>query len=212
MPDTLYDDGDLCQEIIIAIQQRLDKHSPPIVVALDGGSGCGKSTIAQCIAEELNASIVPCDDFFAANITDEQWEARTAVERAHDAIDWRRLRSDVLESLLAGQTARWQAFDFESGQSADGTYLMSSDFKTLEPRPIIILDGIYSARQELSDLVDLSILVDVPIAIRHARLAEREEADFLKAWHERWDGAEKWYLTNAKPPESFDLVVTNHFK
>ena len=86
---------------------------------------------------------------------------------------------------------------------------MSSKYKVLEPTPIIILDGIYSAREELSDLVNLSILVDVPIGVRHARLIEREEAGFLKAWHDRWDAAEAWYLTEAKPPESFDVVVTN---
>lgn len=209
MAEIKYEIDDSCQAVITAIQQLLAKRKPPVIVALDGGSGCGKSTIAKCVAKELDAGIVPCDDFFAANITDKQWDARTAVERANDAIDWRRLRSDVLEPLIAGGITRWQAFDFESGKLADGTYAMSNDIKTLEPRPIIILDGIYSARQELSDLVDLSILIDVPIAVRHARLAEREEVSFLKAWHERWDGAELWYLTVAKPPESFDLVITH---
>ena len=207
MSESQYDKP--CQEAITLIQQHLSQSTRPLVVALDGGSGCGKSTIAKCIRQALNANVIPCDDFFAANITDEQWDAKTAKERANDAIDWRRIRTEVLEPLLAGQPARWQAFDFEAGQSADGTYQMSSDCKTLEPRSIIILDGIYSARQELSDLVNVSILIDVPIADRHARLDEREDADFLKAWHERWDAAEAWYLSEARPPESFDLVISN---
>jgi uridine kinase len=131
MTETKYDVGNPCQEVMTAIQHLLAKRKPPVIVALDGGSGCGKSTIAKCVAKELNVAIIPCDDFFDANITDEQWDARTAIERAHDAIDWRRLRSDVLEPLIAGDIARWQAFDFESGQLADGTYAMSSDIKTL---------------------------------------------------------------------------------
>ena len=202
-------DDNPCQEIISLIKQKLSRSTSPLVIALDGGSGCGKSTIAKCISEEVNASIIPCDDFFAATITDDEWDAKEANERARDAIDWRRLRTEALEPLLRGQSARWNAFDFESGQAADGTYKLSSEFKILDPNPIIILDGIYSAREELSDLVNLSVLVDVPIAIRHARLNEREEATFLKAWHERWDKAEAWYLSKAKPPQSFDLIVRN---
>jgi uridine kinase len=61
----------------------------------------------------------------------------------------------------------------------------------------------------VSDLIDLTILVDVPIAVRHARLEKREDATFLKAWHERWNNAEAWYLTEAKPLSSFDLVISN---
>jgi len=204
-----YEVGNSCHKAIIAIQKMLTKQSSPLVVAIDGGSGCGKSTIANYIAQQLDAIVVPCDDFFGANITDEQWDSKTAIERAHDAINWKRIRSEVLIPLLAGQAAKWHAFDFEAGQLADGTYKMSSEFKTLHPASIIILDGIYSARDELSNLVNLSILVDVPIAIRHARLAKREQASFLKAWHSRWDEAEAWYLTEAKPPPSFDLLITN---
>lgn len=44
--------------------------------------------------------------------------------------------------------------------------------------------------------------------VRRARLAAREEAAFLAAWHERWGAAEAAYFTYVRPPESFDLVVT----
>ena len=41
------------------------------------------------------------------------WEARDPAVRAADAIDWRRLRTEVLEPLIAGQPARWHAFDYK---------------------------------------------------------------------------------------------------
>jgi uridine kinase len=193
--------------ILREIRQLLSRRTPPILVALDGGSGAGKSTLALLVAQALDAALVPSDDFFAAHITDAEWEARTPEERAADAIDWRRLRREALELLLAGKPARWHAFDFEAGIRADGTYAMRTDFVVREPRAVIVLDGAYSTRPELADLIDLAVLVEAPAPVRHQRLAAREDAAFLAAWHERWDAAEAFYFTQVRPPAAFDLVV-----
>ena len=181
----------------------------PVLVALDGGSGSGKSTLAALLAERLGAPLIPGDDFYAASIPDAEWERRTPAERAADVIDWRRLRARALEPLLAGERAEWHPFDFSAGPRPDGTYRMCDQLEVREPSSVILLDGAYSARPELDDLVDLSVLVDVPADVRHRRLAAREAPDVLAAWHRRWDEAEAWYLTHVRPVSTFDLVVTN---
>ena len=198
-----------CDQVVAAIQQHLAHQSPPILVALDGGSGSGKSTLAALVAARVNGTVIPGDDFFAADIPESAWDTRIPAEKVRDCIDWRRLRAEVLKPLLAGQTARWHAFDFESGLRPDGTYGMKTTYEERSPAPVIVLDGIYSTRPELADLVDLSVLVNVPVAVRHTRLAAREEADFLAAWHTRWDAAENYYFTQVRPADSFDLVVGN---
>ena len=121
----------------------------------------------------------------------------------------RRLREEALGPLLAGRVARWRRFDWESGVRRDGTYGMRSEYNVLAPQPVVLLDGTYSCRPELADLIDLTVLVDVPVAVRHARVAEREDAEFLKGWHERWDAPEQHYLERVRPPATFDLVVRN---
>ena len=193
--------------IVAAIRQRMAGSASPLVVALDGGSGAGKSTLAQSVAETVDAVVIPGDDFFAADISDAGWEARDPIERARDAIDWRRLRAEAIEPLRAGRTARWHAFDFASGLRRDGTYPMQTAWTVREPAAVAIVDGAYSARPELADLLDLTVLVDVPIAGRHRRLAAREAPEFLAAWHARWDAAEEYYFREVRPPSSFDLVV-----
>ena len=198
-----------CQTIVAQIRRLLAQRRPPILVALDGGSGSGKSTLAELIAQTLPVAWIPGDDFFAAGISEAEWDCRTAAERARDGIDWRRLRIEALEPLLAGRPARWRAFDFVAGPRPDGTYAMQSDYQKREPAAVILLDGAYSARPELADLITLSVLLDVPPAVRHARLVAREEAGFLAAWHARWDGPEAYYFSRVRPPESFDLVVGN---
>ena len=56
-------------------------------------------------------------------------------------------------------------------------------------------------------MIDLSVLVDAPIGVRHRRLADREDASFLKAWHDRWDAAEAYYFTHVRPRSAFDIVI-----
>ncbi len=195
--------------ITAEIRRRLANRNRPIVAALDGGSGSGKSTVALLIAEELGAALIQGDDFFAADISDAEWDLRTPEARAADAIDWRRLRAEALEPLLAGKSAKWHAFDFEAGARPDGSYAMRTDFVECEPNAVIVLDGAYSTRPELADLIDFPVLIDAPVDVRHERLAAREDKKFLDSWHARWDAAEEYYFTHVRAKPSFDFVVVN---
>lgn len=180
----------------------------PVLVALDGPSGSGKSSLALAVAGLVQAAIVPGDDFFAADLTSAEWEARRAEDRARDAIDWRRLRREVLEPLLAGRVARWRGFDFGAGTRPDGSWELAEQWSEREPAPVILLEGAYCSRPELGDLIALSVLVEAPAKVRAARLAAREEPAFLRQWHERWDDAEEFYFERVRPRSSFDLVVS----
>ena len=193
------------EKITAAVGQLLSKHTPRLLIALDGPSGSGKSTLAEMAAQALDATVVATDDFFAGEITDDEWGKRLPSERAASALDWRRLR---IEALLAGKSAQWHAFDFEAGTRDDGTYSLRADFTKRYPATVIILDGAYSTRSELADLIDLTVLVDAPAEIRRHRLAMREAPAFLEAWHKCWDAAEIHYFTQVRPPSSFDLVVS----
>jgi len=194
--------------LVAAATSRLLGRGVPVLVALDGPSGSGKSTLAGAVSGLVGAVIVASDDFFAADLTGAEWEARAVEERARDAIDWRRLRREALEPLLAGRAARWRGFDFAGGARPDGSWGLSAQWAEREPAPVILLEGAYSSRPELGDLIALSVLVDAPAAVRAARLAAREEEAFLREWHARWDAAEAHYFAHVRPRSAFDLVVS----
>jgi uridine kinase len=183
----------MMRAILDAIHQVRHDRGDHIVIAVDGPSGCGKSTLSAKLALALEAIVVPGDDFFAAEITSAEWDRRTPAERARDAIDWRRLRLEALEPLRAGWAAQWHPFDFAAGERPDGTYAIAAHPVRLEPAPIIILDGAYSSRPELADLIDLAVLIEVPA--------------FLNAWHARWDAAETFYFAEVRPAAAFDLIL-----
>ncbi|MBO0795762.1 MAG: hypothetical protein J2P36_33135 [Ktedonobacteraceae bacterium] len=184
---------------------RLLQHKNPLLVALDGRSGTGKSTLAQTIASRVESAIVVGDDFYAGG-NDDAWSGFSAREKVAKVIDWQRMRAQVLEPLLAQKTASWHPLDF---QLETGWVGWKDETVSLAPAPLILLDGAYSTRPELADLVDLAILVEADDKARRERLVTREGQSFMERWHKLWDPAEDYYFTHVRPRSSFDIIVSN---
>ncbi len=185
-----------------AIQRITDlsRTVTPLVVAIDGRSGTGKSTLAEYIAREVGATVIDQDDIYSGGSL-EDWRKLTPSEKVDRVIDWRCVRAEVLEPLRAGKVATWHPFDWETmaGRSAISI--------SAEPSPIVMLDGAYSSRRELADLIDLSILVVLPEAERQRRLQLREGEEFFSEWQAVWDEAEAHYFGVLRPPHLFDIVI-----
>ena len=135
-------------ELVAEIRAR-SRGAAVFVVALDGRSGTGKSSLAASLGTELAAAVVDRDDFCTGG-SDADWAARPPAERAAEAIDSRRLRREVVEPLRAGRTATWMPYDWDEGRGRAPRPF------SLAPARIVVLDGAYTARPELADVVDPS--------------------------------------------------------
>jgi uridine kinase len=193
-------DTDAVQTITDSVNAQLAERPGVFVVALDGMSGTGKTTIAREVAKRLDAVNVLCDDFFIGGYNTE-WTKRSPQEMIDTVIDWRRMRREVVEPLRAGRPARWHPFDWKAGKGLDAGTI------TAQPKRVVLLEGAYTARKELSDVVDFAILVTMPHGQRVERVIEREGEDHSKDWHATWQEAMDHYFDTMRPPSSFDLVV-----
>lgn len=173
----------------------------PLVIALDGGSGAGKSTIAQNIASAVHGVVVPGDDFFRATIPPEQWSTLDLPSRRQLVMDWDRLRREAIIPLIEGRVAQWHPFEFDTADR------LSTRFVVRNPAPAILVDCIYSSGPELADLIDIAILVDADPLARRKRHDVREGSDDTE-WHALWDPVEEYFFTKVRPPESFDLIIS----
>ena len=187
--------------LISLTEQKLTTQKS-VIIALDGRSGSGKTTLAKSLARLLNGVEIHADDFWTGGSND-VWDARTPKERADLAIDWKRIRDEVLTPLRNGNQAKWHPFDFVKNEG------LVKDPVIREAAPIVFLDGAYSARPELGDLVDIRVLIKVADNFdRKKRLVAREGQEYMDDWHSRWDLAEDYYFEQVMPEQNFDLIIT----
>ena len=152
---------DVVVELVTASPAR------PRVIALDGPSAAGTSTLGADLGVRLSASVVAGDDFYRDMPEEQRW-ALTAAQGVEEYFDWQRLRHEVLEALRAGRSARYRPFSWlpEGG--------LEERWVRVDPTPIIVLEGVYTARPQLRDLVDLAVPVETATEERQRRLTVRK--------------------------------------
>jgi uridine kinase len=189
--------GTATREVTDAIASWRAAHPGTLVVAIDGHGTAGKSTIAACIARATGAALVHTDDFFlpqAASLSGQSPSLRS-LGRYYD---WMRLRAQALEPLRASRSAKFRCFDWSRGTGLGGVV-------TVKPSDLILLEGVFSAAPELSDLVDRSIFVDTP---EHERLRRLHAQVAPEDWDADWLAVQQSYFDLTRPAASFDLVVS----
>ncbi|SCF43686.1 hypothetical protein GA0070564_109144 [Micromonospora mirobrigensis] len=145
--------------------------------------------------------MVHVDDFYRDMPHERRW-ALSPEEGLQQYFDWQRLRREALEPLKSGQPAHYRPYSWlPTGGLAPRSIALAA-------RPVIIVEGVYAARPEVKDLIDLAVLVETPRAERFRRLTARGHGN--QHWWSRWDAAETLYFTRVRPTDTFDLVVPGH--
>jgi uridine kinase len=158
------------------------------LVAVDGPSGAGKTWFALRLAKELDAPVVHTDDLV------DGWDDQFTF--------WDRLEEQVLGPLRRGQAASYRRYQWHRG-AFDPVPVR------LEPAPVVIVEGVSSARRVLRPELSLAVFVVAPALLRLARALARDGDDSLafRAYLERWRVAEDRHFAEDRTAEQADLVV-----
>jgi molybdopterin-guanine dinucleotide biosynthesis protein A/uridine kinase len=187
---------------ITAAVDHLEVAGRPVVVALDGPSGVGKSTLARALALHREATVLLGDLFYATDLAGLDLLARermTDADVCQSVFDWRRLRGEALEPLSRRQPAHFRPYDWRAN---DGRLARAIDLAAAD---LVILEGVYSGRPELADLVDLAVYVGLDEQVRWQRLTARAADD--PSWQQFWNRGESYYFAVVRTVDEFDLVV-----
>ena len=173
------------------------------IIGIAGGTGSGKTTVVNKIAEALPphyVAVVPLDSYY--NDTSEMTEEeRHAINFDNpDAFDWKLLTKHI-NDLRNGKAVEQPTY----------SYILCNRLKEtihVEPRPVIIIEGIMTLlNKKLRDMMDLKIFVDTDSDERLIRNIQRDVVergrtvdmvinrylDVLKPMHEQFIEPTKKY-------------------
>jgi uridine kinase len=142
----------------------------PVVIGIAGGSGSGKTTVLRKIVEAFGPAYIAVleHDAYYRDLSHLPFEERVQVNFDHpDALETELLRAH-LDALLAGKPIEKPVYNFTTHTRAPYTI-------RVEPRPVIILEGILVlAEPLLRERMDIKLYVDAPDDVRLIRRIRRD--------------------------------------
>jgi uridine kinase len=145
------------------------KPDRPLFIGIAGGSGSGKTTVAQAVVERLDGKVALVQhDAYYRHQPHLSFEERTRVNYDHPSSLETELLVTHLETLRSGVGVDRPVYDFSA-------HLRSDESVWVEPGRVVIVEGILVlAEHALRSELDLKIFVDTDPDLRLARRLQRD--------------------------------------
>lgn len=154
------------------------------LLCIDGPSGSGKTTLATQVAElEPAARVVHMDGLF------EGWGGLPIVDAQLEGL---------LRPIAEGRPGHYRRYDWDLGEYAETV--------TVEPAPLLVLEGVGSGSLVVADLVTVLVWVEAARDVRMRRGIERDGEAFAPYW-DAWAVAEQEHFARHGTRERADLTV-----
>jgi uridine kinase len=144
-------------------------NTQPLVIGLAGGTGSGKTTVANALIEVAsnNITILPQDAYYCAQ-NELPFEVRALTNYDEPSAFDTQLLVEQLDELLRGETIARPVYDFSQHNRSSQTVAVS-------PCPVIVVEGILVLHDpELRERMALKVFVDAPPDERFIRRLERD--------------------------------------
>lgn len=186
--------------IFMPIFAEIDKVSSKdhIIVAIDGGSASGKTTLSDILKQIYDCNVFHMDDYFLRP------EQRTADRLAEIGgnVDRERFYDEILQPLSKNETVYFRRFDCQK-QSL-------GEIMTVVPNKLTVIEGTYSMYPEFHKYYDLSIFLDIEPDHQRKRILIRNTPIFAERFFNEWIPLENKYFTHTSIKERSGLVFPVH--
>jgi uridine kinase len=154
-----------------------------MVVALDGPSGAGKTSLSEQLLGALDgAAVVHLDDFYPG------WGGlEAAVPRL---VAW------VLQPVSVGRAGRWRRYDWVADRYAE--------WHEVPPCDVLLVDGVGSGARACAPYLDLLLWVETSEPERYRRAMARDGVGYRPHWR-RWAAAEQVHHARERTRERADV-------
>jgi uridine kinase len=178
-------DGELAGLVAAELGRRAaPKAGRTRVVAVDGRSGAGKTSLAARLRSALGAPAVTLEDLYGG------WDG---LERGIDL-----LVSEVLEPLSAGRPARVPRYDWVTA-AWEAPWVLA-------PPEVLIVEGVGAGARRAAAYASLLIWLEEAESVRKKRALDRDGATFAPYW-DMWAAQEDAMLARERTPDRADIVL-----
>ncbi len=157
-----------------------------VIIAIDGRSASGKTTLASALAKELDANVFHMDDFFLR--PEQRTPERLAT--AGGNVDRERFAAEVLTPLLSEKEFSYRPFSCKTQSLGESV--------KVTPRRINIIEGAYSCHPSLYGFYHLRIFLDIDPITQLERI-KRRNPDTADVFRTKWIPLEEAYF------EAYDI-------
>jgi uridine kinase len=172
---------------------------PPILVAVSGYGGSGKTTLAKRLEGHYpNATLVQLDNFLTNH---------GEGEGINGGYDWQRF-VDVVGDAKQGKALHYQWYDWHTDALAG--------FIDEPARPLVIIEGVRLLQPSVTDHVDLGVWIDCPLDEAMQRGIERDRRnkdwdealidEHIRKWHEVWAPKDRAFEESFAPRKIANLL------
>jgi hypothetical protein len=166
----------------------------PIVVAIDGGSAAGKSSLAELIGGVYDANIFHMDDFFLP----EERKTPKRLSQPGGNVDYERFAAEVMAGIKRGGAFEYRPYSCKTG-------LRGAPVR-VQPKLLSIVEGAYSLHPELEARYDLKIFFDIDPREQSRRILERNGEAMHRRFMQEWIPLEQKYASALDIPGRCELV------
>lgn len=176
------------------------ENGKPLMIAIDGRCGSGKTTLASLLREKLEAAagegvnLFHMDDFYLRR------EQRTE-ERLREPggnVDRERFLEEVLMPLAENRAFSYRPITHPLFEFKEPVFV--------EPAPFAIIEGSYSCHPELRKYYDLRVFLTIGAEEQKQRILRRNGEEKLRMFEELWIPLEELYFSCCGTESSCDLV------
>ena len=169
--------------LMTAIERKLGQQAR-VIVAIEGGSASGKTSLARLLQQVYDCNVFHMDDFFL------QPHQRTPERFAEPGgnVDRERFQEEVLKPLNRGGAFTYRVFD--CSQMALG------DSVDVQPKRLNIVEGAYSMHPALSRAYDISAFLSIDPERQAQRILQRNGARMQQRFLNEWIPLENQYFAH----------------
>lgn len=166
-----------------------------IIVAIEGGSASGKTTLSSLIEKVYDCNIIHMDDFFLQP----HQRTKERLEEIGGNIDKERFLQEVLIPLNNDEDVKYRKFDCS-------TMSLGEDVN-LDKKKITIIEGVYSMHKEFEKYYDFSVYLDISPSLQKERILKRNTKIFANRFFNEWIPLENKYFEKTNITSRCDIII-----